>query len=122
MPTSPDSRWRNGARDDDAREGHNEQTRVMRREWAVAAIAPMEEQILAAIAAGGGIAEVAEAHGVTTVALHGRAQWDADWSRRLDAALMQGRDESLDHGRRGTYRHQRCRCSECRAAQHPRRA
>ncbi|ROO82553.1 hypothetical protein EDD29_0033 [Actinocorallia herbida] len=118
MPITANSRWRKGDRDAGAREGHNEQTREMRRAWAVAALAPVEEQILAALAAGGRIAEVAEAHGVTSVALHGRASWDVDWSRRLDAALMEGRDETLDHGRRGTYRHQGCRCPECRAAQH----
>lgn len=47
------------------------------------------------------------------VAAYARAH--SDWNAALDAALMAGRDPALSHGVYTTYRHNGCRCPECRS-------
>lgn len=73
---------------------------------------PIADDLMTALAAGGHITTVCDTLGVTVQSVRGRAAWDPAWSRRLDQALMDGRDESLPHGTPSTYA-RGCRCPEC---------
>ncbi|GAA2626419.1 hypothetical protein GCM10010411_74180 [Actinomadura fulvescens] len=109
--------WRRGERTAETRRAHNADTRAWRRQQAAAQLPPARQRhILSQLAAGRPLRAVADDAGLTTQAMFGRAQWDSDWRRRLDQALMDGRDPDLDHGTTTTYRHHGCRCPKCRIA------
>ncbi|MFF5642996.1 hypothetical protein ACN6LF_001819 [[Kitasatospora] papulosa] len=76
----------------------------------------MQEQVLALLAGGATMRQVHDDTGVTPQRIHSFRAHDPQWGVRVDAALMAGRDEGLEHGRHSTYRFGGCRCPECRAA------
>jgi DNA-binding CsgD family transcriptional regulator len=110
------SRWRKGARDATARKAHNADDRRRRRAAVRARFAPVEKDLLKALASGTSLTDAVQAAGLPVQALFQRARWDKPWSDRLDAALMAGRDRQINHGTAWAYKHHRCRCPECRQA------
>ena len=75
--------------------------------------AETDQMILDDLAAGRSYAYIRDRYGRAPQALTGRARWDREWSRRFDAATMQGRNPAWHHGTSGAYR-RGCRCPECR--------
>lgn len=114
----PRTRYRYGARDASARREHTEQTNEWRHDLARAVLDPVAPVLFAALGAGVPLQKACAAVGVSTVALYGRARWDADWGRRLDAAQMAGRSPLVKHGTSAGYKECLVRCPECRAAHH----
>lgn len=112
----PRTRYRNGDRDTDARREHAEQSTAWRRELARAALDPVAPVLVAALAAGVPLRQACETVRVSTVAVHGRRQWDPQWAAMIDAALMKGRDPGIDHGTEHGYKRCLVRCPECRDA------
>ncbi|WP_100445294.1 hypothetical protein [Glycomyces xiaoerkulensis] len=76
----------------------------------------IEQMLLNDIAAGIPLKQAVEWYGLTLRGVHNRARWDAEWSERLDASLLAGRDPDLEHGRDPTYKRFGCRCPDCRDA------
>lgn len=107
--------WRAGCGCDDCTEAHNAETRHWRRDRN-----RLPEQVCAellkVIASGLPLPEAVAEAGLTQQRVHGQARVDPEWRRRLDTALLEGRDPSLLHGVARTYRHARCRCPDCREA------
>ncbi|GAA4010479.1 hypothetical protein GCM10022247_35860 [Allokutzneria multivorans] len=111
------SGWRDGCDCDQCRSAHNIATRDWRR--GLARVPDhIREAVLADLALGGDLGEVAEAHDLTPQRLHGQAAVDPVWRKQFDEALMAGRDPSLAHGYEMTYRKDKCRCPDCRQAHH----
>ncbi|WP_443173754.1 hypothetical protein [Nonomuraea sp. KM90] len=77
----------------------------------------MREQVLTAVAAGVPLDAAMETLGLPDEVAYGRARRDTGFRNRLYQALMDGRDSALNHGKRWTYAHYRCRCPECQATQ-----
>lgn len=75
----------------------------------------VREQVLTMLADGASMNDVHAALGVQQQRIHSFRAHDPQWGVLVDAALMDGRDESLTHGRYSTYRFHSCRCPECRA-------
>jgi hypothetical protein len=71
------------------------------------------EVILAGLASGRTVTEMAAMTGVPHQLMFGVARYDRQWSKLLEAALMEGRVEGLDHGSLSAYRYG-CRCLPCR--------
>lgn len=111
------SGWRRGCGCDPCYDAHNLDTRDWRRGKARIPD-DIRASVLADLAAGGHITEVATDHELTCARLHGQARTDPDWAAAMDAALTEGRDPTLAHGLATTYRHDRCRCPDCRDAHH----
>jgi hypothetical protein len=78
--------------------------------------ADVRAAVLEELADGLELREVCDAHNVTPQRVFAWRRFEPEWSARLDAALMAGRDPSLDHGTPRAFRHGRCRCPECRVA------
>ena len=118
----PTTRYRYGFRDPEAKDAHIAYQRKWRSEKRKARWGdPQGEEIfLQAIKDGIHVYDVLEAFGITKMQLWGRAQSDKDFGERLEQALMEGRDETLEHGRAWTYIHHKCRCKPCRRANHGR--
>ncbi|MFG1858432.1 hypothetical protein ACGFJT_41835 [Actinomadura geliboluensis] len=111
------NRWRKGDRTDTTRAIHNADLRAWRREQAAARLPPAQQRnLLNQIATGTPLPEAAAAHGLTVQRLFGRARWDQTWRDALDAALLAGRRDDIDHGTPQSYRWYRCRCPDCRRA------
>lgn len=116
---NPLTRWRQGDRDDEAREAHNAEIRDLRRAAAAGRLGPsVRAYILREVADGRRLPEVAAALGISTNAIHGLARTDPGWRRDLETAVMDGRDPDIEHGAAASYRRQRCRCRDCREAHH----
>lgn len=93
----------------------SDRTRV--REISSAVFPPaLRSEVLRMLAQGNSLAAVHDRLGVTQQRIHTFRTHDPHWAGQVDAALMAGRDNSLEHGRYTTYRNSGCRCPECRAA------
>jgi hypothetical protein len=114
------SGWRAGCRCVPAcRQAHNDDTRAWRREK-MRIPDSVRRSILADLAAGGHITEVADAHELTQQRLHRQGDVDPQWKKQMDQALMTGRHPDAPHSTEQGYRRPwRCRCPECRRAHHP---
>lgn len=75
------------------------------------------DALLTALAAGTAYRDAAEAAGVTPQAITKRRLRNDFFSRRLDAALRDGRDPHLPHGTHKAWQ-VGCRCPECRDHHH----
>lgn len=109
------TRYRYGDRDTNARTEHTQQTMQWRRDIALAIFTAVEDDLLRDLSNGTALREVADRYEIPVQAMHGRRQWDSEWSRRFDGALMAGRDPGRAHGVDAGYR-AGCRCPECREA------
>lgn len=109
------SRWRAGCHCDACRAAHNADLQQTRRAATVERLEPTTEALLSDLEAGVPLTAACRILGVSLGLVQGRGRWDTEWQRRLDAALMAGRDPTLDHGTEGAYRRGHCRCPECRA-------
>lgn len=76
----------------------------------------VRDQLLARLASGEHLTDVCADLDITSNRVHGFTAYHSGWADALDGALMAGRDPELDHGTVKGYRHQRCRCPECREA------
>lgn len=113
-PHGTTNRWRTGCDCDPCTVAHNADTTTWRRQKARERLDPIRTALIHRVAAGVPLTQACTELEVSVVAVHGRAQWDPQWSQDLDAALMVGRDPGLDHGTEGAYRRGKCRCPECR--------
>lgn len=113
---TPASRYRAGDKDPAALAAHAAETTQWRHDNHPVT-GETADMLLTLLAAGHALRITCDRLGVTTQAVHGRAQWDPEWSTALDAALMAGRDPDLPHGTHKAYR-QHCRCPECRDFHH----
>lgn len=73
-------------------------------------------KLLTMLSVGVALGEACADLGVSAPMVHGWRQYSPTWSASLDAALMEGRDPSLDHGTPDAYRWGLCRCPDCRSA------
>lgn len=107
------SGWRDGCRCDPCRRAHNAETttlqRARRADWWSTRLGPLCDTI----ASGVPYREALETHGIAQQAISSRRHVDAYFAAAIDAALMQGRDPTLDHGTGHAWK-ARCRCPECR--------
>ncbi|WP_433574142.1 hypothetical protein [Nocardia brasiliensis] len=109
------SRYRSGARDQEARSAHARDTGEWRRALRRAEFGPREHQVVfERLRAGERLSEAAAAAGMTTVGVYGRARWDPDFSTALEAVLAETCPVCAygDAQKRG-------HCRECRSAHHP---
>lgn len=119
----PTTLYRDGSRDDYAREGKNAAHRSYRRSLADAAFGPAaRDWIIEQVASGVPLPQAVEAMPVglgrvSVVQVHGRARWDPDFRRRLDDALdaYSAPYKSDKCGTPTGYRNG-CRCRPCRTA------
>ncbi|MDT0476225.1 helix-turn-helix domain-containing protein [Streptomyces sp. DSM 41014] len=76
-----------------------------------------QQRLLELLAAGRPLTRACEDVGVAAARVHALAHLDARWSRRLDDALLAGRDPDLPHGTPRGYS-LGCRCPQCRRAKY----
>lgn len=110
------SQYRQGSRTPAAIAAHNRDTTERRRRLVREQFAGIEERLLAMLADGRQLQVACDKLGVKSIAALRRADWDEEWGKRLDAALMAGRDPGLKHGTAWCHRVYGCRCPECREA------
>ncbi|MEU7322641.1 hypothetical protein ABZ682_19110 [Streptomyces griseoviridis] len=76
-----------------------------------------QQRLLELLAAGRPLTRACEDVGVAAARVHALARLDARWSRRLDDALLAGRNPDLPHGTPRGYS-LGCRCPQCRRAKY----
>jgi hypothetical protein len=122
VPKLDVTRYRQKARDPQARAAHAADTTSWRRSVAEADFGPDEHaQLLAALRAGLRLTAAAAELGLTANAVYGRARWDAEFGDALETVLAEtcpagdwcGRPAGVKHGGH---------CADCRRAHHPPRA
>ena len=108
------SRWRAGCHCVACVEAHNADSRqsreAARRQWWEEREAPLVE----AIRQGTAYREVLTELGISAQAVTAHRRRSETFARALDAALLEARDERLEHGTASGWR-AGCRCPECRA-------
>lgn len=120
MEHAPTSRYRDGARDDEARAAHTDASREWRRQVGDAIFTPgVRTLLLDAVADRVPLAQVADALGISYQAVHGYAARYPEFADALDQACRDAAPLDTRHGTPGGYRHGGCRCRDCRAAHHP---
>lgn len=82
----------------------------------------VQERLLERLAAGEDPVQACAELDITIQRVHHHHRYDPAWEQALDEALTAGRAAALEHGRSPTYKMDRCRCPECRAAHHPKKA
>jgi len=99
--------WCKGCRCQKCRDAHNaDLRRRRRRKSAVASISWYQrKKLLQLITDGVNLVEAARSVGVMVQSVHALRRRSEAWAAALDAALIAGRDPSLEHGREMTYRH-----------------
>lgn len=107
------SRWRAGCSCEACRAAHNAESRDMREAARVEWWADREAPLLEALAGGVPWREALAEVGATAQAVTAHRYRSPAFAAALDAALMEGRDQSLEHGTAGAWR-AGCRCPECR--------
>ncbi|SIO86456.1 hypothetical protein [Nocardiopsis sp. JB363] len=79
----------------------------------------VQDRLLKQLAAGEDPVQVCAELNITTQRIYHHRLYDPAWEQALDEALTAGRAAGLEHGHSSTYKWDRCRCPECKAAHHP---
>ena len=113
-PARPEGRWCKTCIEEHLHESARRRDRQRRGRLSPS----VRRTILARVARGEHLPDVAADLGVTMQAVWGAALVWPWWREELDAALVAGRDPGLAHGTEQAYRHSKCRCPDCRGAHH----
>lgn len=113
------NRWRTGCHCEPCTIAHNDDSRERRRQRSDEALPPRaRERLLRLVRKGIPLGEATAVVDTTPQAVYARRRWDQEWADLLAKAQMRGRPRGVAHGTEAGYRHQLCRCPECRAAHH----
>jgi hypothetical protein len=108
------SRWSWGCRCLACKGAHVEDSRTSRRSSRDVEFAKHAAHVLAALAFGETPESACAGTTLSAGKLYGRARWDEDWQKRMDAATTLGRLPGVPHGTEIAYK-RGCRCPDCRS-------
>lgn len=112
-PHGTSSRWRGGCNCAECAAAHNADSIQMRHAQAVESLDG--SKVMAALRGGCHPRDLEETTGAGWLAVLGRAAWDTGWATQVDEAVRSAVPADTEHGTRGAYQNDDCRCSQCRA-------